>query len=164
MAGLGYVMPAEAFRNAKAAALRALALDSTLAEAHAALGFVQLFNEWDGAAASHELDTAVAIDPNYGAARLYRAFLLVCQGRANEAVPEIRRAQLSDPLSRIINARVAYVLVMAHRFSEAIEASTDAIALDSTNVQRIGPWATPTRQRGISTAPPPLRGRARSLA
>ena len=133
MAALGYVEPRQAFAKAKTAAVRALSLDSTLAEPHAALGFVYLFNEWNAPAASRELDAALAIDPNYSAARLYRAFLLVSRGRADEAVAEIRRAQLSDPLSRIINARVGFVLAMAHRFGEAIVASQHAIALDSTN-------------------------------
>jgi adenylate cyclase len=133
MAGQTYLSPADAFPKAKAAATRALALDSTLAESHAALGFIHLFNEWDGAAAQRELDRAIAIDPNYSSARLYKAFLLVSTGRATEAVDEIRRAQLLDPLSRIINARVGFLLVLARRFDEAIDAEAHAIELDSTN-------------------------------
>jgi tetratricopeptide (TPR) repeat protein len=132
-AGQTYLSPADAFPKAKSAAMRALALDSTLAESHAALGFIHLFNEWDGAAAQHELDRAIAIDPNYGSARLYKAFLLVSTGRATEGVDEIRRAQLVDPLSRIINARVGFLLVLARRFDEAIAAEAHAIQLDSTN-------------------------------
>lgn len=133
MGGQTYIPPAVAFPMAKAAALHALALDSTLSESHAALGFIHLFNEWNGVAAQRELDRAIAIDPNYSSARLYKAFLLVSTGRATEGVAEIRRAQLLDPLSRIINARVGFVLFFARRFDDAIAAEAHALELDSTN-------------------------------
>lgn len=132
MAGQTYMAPAVAFPKAKAAALHALALDSTLVEAHAALGFVDLFGEWDAIGARHELDRALSIDPSYASARLYRAFYFLAVGRAADAVAEARHAQALDPLSLIINARVGFMLVMAHRFDDAIAAERHTLELDST--------------------------------
>ena len=68
---------------------RAIALDSTLADAHTALGFINLFYDWDWDAAGRRLEQALRLDPNYGEARLFYAWLLVASGRANEAVDSI---------------------------------------------------------------------------
>lgn len=132
MAGQTYTSPATAFPKAKAAALHALALDSTLVEAHAALGFADLFGDWNAAGARQELDRALSIDPSYASARLYRAFYYLAIGRPADAVNEARRAQALDPLSLIINARLGFMLVTAHRFDDAIAAERHTLELDST--------------------------------
>jgi len=133
MAAQTYVSPATAFPRAKAAALRAAALDSGLAASRAALGFIYLFGEWDGDAARRELDAAIRLDPNYASARLYRAFLLAASGHADDAATELRLARMQDPLSRTINARVGFVLNLAHRFDDAIDAERRALSIDSAN-------------------------------
>jgi TolB-like protein/DNA-binding SARP family transcriptional activator/Tfp pilus assembly protein PilF len=132
LAGQTYSSPAITFPKAKAAALRALALDSTLVEAHVALAFADLFGEWNGSGARRELDRAVSLDPGYASARLYRAFYFLAIGRPADAVTEARHAQALDPLSLIINARVGFMLVMAHRFDDAIVAERHTLELDST--------------------------------
>jgi tetratricopeptide (TPR) repeat protein len=85
--------------QARAAALQALALDSTLAEAHTAAGFVAYVFEWDWATAETRLREAIALNPSYATARLYYTYLLITLGRLTEAADELERAQHYAPLS-----------------------------------------------------------------
>jgi len=92
----GYVPPHDVHSKAKQAALRALALDSTLAEAHTSLGFIDLFLEWDWATAGRELDGALALDPRYPPAHLFRAWYFLATDRMNDAVGEVQTAVRLD--------------------------------------------------------------------
>ena len=85
--------------KAKTAALTALKLDESLADAHAALGFIHLIYDWDGPAAERELRRAIQLNPSLSTARLNYAAYLSTQGRHDEGVQEIRRAVELDPLS-----------------------------------------------------------------
>ena len=98
-----------AVERAERAARRAIAIDSTLAEAHVSLGFV-LANKWDWAGAELEYEGALALNPDYPTALLWYAIYLVQIGRTDEALAEIRRAEALDPLSLIIGAWVANIL------------------------------------------------------
>ncbi|UCG88558.1 MAG: protein kinase [Gemmatimonadota bacterium] len=89
----------EVLPQAKTAALRALDLDSTLAEARAASGFVAYVFEWNWAAAETQLREAITLNPSYATARLYYTFLLITLGRLAEARDELERAQHYAPLS-----------------------------------------------------------------
>ena len=72
--------------KAKTAALTALKLDESLAEAHAALGFIHLVYDWDGPAAERELQRAIQLNPSLATARLNYAAYLGTQGRQDEVV------------------------------------------------------------------------------
>ena len=126
--------PAESFTEAKAAAQRAVTLDSTLADAHTSLGIIATFHDWDWATAGREFDRALAIDSTEPSTHLFRAWLFLCQGQLDVAVTEVRTAQRLDPLNQVINARLGSVLVQARRYTEAEGAYRQALALDSTNV------------------------------
>ncbi len=132
LAAQGYADPDSVFQRAKAATLRAIALDSTLPDAHRALEFLLLFHEWNGAAAGRELERALALDPSNASARLHHTFYLIAVGRTMEAVEEARHAVALDPLSLIINARLGFALTMARRYDEAIAAERHTLQLDST--------------------------------
>jgi serine/threonine-protein kinase len=97
--------------QAKTAALRALALDSTLAEAHAASGFVAYVFEWDWAAAETGLREAITLNPSYATARLYYTYLLITLGRLTEAWDELERAQHYAPLSDLFDVGFAFRLL-----------------------------------------------------
>jgi tetratricopeptide (TPR) repeat protein len=86
------------FPKAKAAALRSLQLDSTLASAHAALAY-ELTWERDFARAESEFRKALAFDPAYATGHQWYALLLMILGRVPESVAEIGRAAQLDPLS-----------------------------------------------------------------
>jgi DNA-binding winged helix-turn-helix (wHTH) protein/TolB-like protein/tetratricopeptide (TPR) repeat protein len=112
--------PNEAFPKAKAAATKALELDSELAEAHATLGFVHFYYDWDGMAAEREFSTALQENPNYAMAHSWRGFNLVVMGRSSEAIREARLAQAADPVSAIIGTNAAWVYFLAGQDDQAL--------------------------------------------
>ena len=86
----GYSMPPrEAMPKAKAAAMKALEIDDTLAEAHTSLAFVKFRLDWDWAGAEGEFKRALELNPNYAAAHHWYAVFLSAMGRHEEAVAEI---------------------------------------------------------------------------
>ncbi|MEO8724936.1 MAG: protein kinase [Acidobacteriaceae bacterium] len=111
--------PKMAMPRAKAAAKKALEIDSNSAEALAALGSVQFRFEWNSAAAERTFREALKLNPSYATARYYFAVHLLTSGRFEEALEEINRAVELDPLAAIYNAMVSYVLYNATRYEEA---------------------------------------------
>ncbi len=132
-AGFGNTPPGDAFALAKAAALRAVALDSALNLPHTSLGFIAVFHDWDWESARRELDWAMALDSTEPSTHLYRAWYFVCRGQLEEALGDMRTARRLDPLNQIFNARVGSVLNYLGRYPEAEAELRQAIALDSTN-------------------------------
>lgn len=129
---LGPGGPPEAFPNARAAAEKALALDPALAEAHASLGFVRFFADWDFAGSERELRRAIQLNPGYGTAHHWYAYWLVAAGRAQRAIAEIRRAREIDPTSLVMNRDVGHILLYSRRYEEAIEQLRRTLAMDSS--------------------------------
>jgi TolB-like protein/DNA-binding winged helix-turn-helix (wHTH) protein/Tfp pilus assembly protein PilF len=124
-------MPAkEAFPKAKAAAIKALELDSSLGEAHNSLAFVLDGFDWDLDAAGKEFRRAIELNPGYATAHHWYAWHLSLLGRYDEALAEMRKAQNLDPLSLIINADLAELLLIAHSYDESIEQSLRTIEMD----------------------------------
>ncbi|MGC2636541.1 MAG: winged helix-turn-helix domain-containing protein [Acidobacteriaceae bacterium] len=108
----------ETYAKATAAAKQALALDDTMAEAHAALGIIAL-NAIAWKPAGPELRRALDLNPNYATAYHWYAFYLLFSGRTAEALAEIEMARQLDPLSAIINADEGVFLYSANRLGEA---------------------------------------------
>jgi TolB-like protein/Tfp pilus assembly protein PilF len=121
--------PRQVKPQAKAAAQRALGLDDSLAEAHAALGEVQSSYDWDLAAGQASFDRAIARNPNYASAHQWRGIYLMWSGRFDEALPELTRARDLDPLSPIHPVNVARVHFYARRYDEAIRLLTESMAV-----------------------------------
>jgi len=125
----GSVSPADALPKARQAALRALELDGTLAEAHEVLGLItQLDYEWS--AAEHEFRRAIDLRPEYATAHHRYGLLLSFTGRLEDGRAEIERARQLDPTSLIINAAVALTLINARESDLAIEQSKKTLELD----------------------------------
>jgi tetratricopeptide (TPR) repeat protein len=118
--------------KAKEAALKALALDDKLAEAHASVGQIARYYDYDFSTAEREYRRALELNPNYPTAHQWLAEQLSAMKRPDEAIAEIRRAVELDPLSVIINKIYADLLVAARRYDEAIEQYRKTIALDPT--------------------------------
>ncbi len=97
--------PRVAYTRAKVAALRALALNGTLAEAHTSLGFIHLYYGLDPPAARQEFATAIARDPNYATARLFNGWFELVVNGPGAGLREEQIAQKIEPLSLIINTR-----------------------------------------------------------
>jgi TolB-like protein/DNA-binding winged helix-turn-helix (wHTH) protein/Tfp pilus assembly protein PilF len=114
------VLPArEATPRAREAATKAVVLDPTLAEAHTSLAFALDQYPWDWAGAEREFRRALDLNPGYATAHHWYGYHLMMMGRSDEGIAELKRAQSLDPLSLIINAGVADVLYIGHRFDEA---------------------------------------------
>jgi len=115
------VAPAnDSMPQAKAAALRALAIDESLAEAHTALGFYLSNYEWDRGGAEKEYRRAIELKPNYATAHHWLGADLVYVKRFDDSLLELRRGEELDPLSPIIGTNLGDTLVYARRYDEAI--------------------------------------------
>jgi TolB-like protein/DNA-binding winged helix-turn-helix (wHTH) protein/Flp pilus assembly protein TadD len=122
--------PKEALPKAKAAAIKALELDSALGEAHNSLAFCLDGFDWDFDSAGKEFRRAIELNPGYATAHHWYAWHLSLLGRYDEAIVEMRKAESLDPLSIIINADLAEVLVLSHSYDEAIRQSHKTIEMD----------------------------------
>jgi len=125
-----FVPPAEAFPKAKAAAQKALEIDDSLAEAHAALGHVRLFYEWDWSGAEHTCKQAIELNPNYAWGHAIWSDWLLVMGRPEEAIAEERIAVELDPLSAGLNARLGAKLALRGDYDRALEQLQKALEFD----------------------------------
>jgi len=127
------VLPAsEALPLAKAAAIKALELDSTLGEAHISLAFCLEGFDWDFESADREFKLGVELNPGYATGRHWNAWHLILRGRSREALAEMRKAETLDPLSLIINADLAELLLIAHFPAESVQQSRKTIEMESS--------------------------------
>jgi serine/threonine protein kinase/Flp pilus assembly protein TadD len=115
------IPPAEVYPKAKEAALKALEIDDTLAEAHTSAAQV-LFRHWDWESAESEYKKAIELNPNYPTAHHWYALLLMYMARFEEAIEEIERAQKLDTLSLVINRNLALVFFYARQYDRALDA------------------------------------------
>ena len=117
--------------RAKAAALKAIELDDTLAEAHASLAFIAETHEWDWARAEREYKRALELAPGDARAHHWYAGYLTYVGRIQDGIAEEKRARDLDPLSLPVNNALAGRLLVAGRLSEAQDQVQKTLELDS---------------------------------
>jgi serine/threonine protein kinase len=122
--------PREVMPKAKEAALKALALDDNLAEAHASLGQITAYYDYDFVTAEREYRRAIELNPNYASAHQWLAEHLAATRRNDEALAEISRALELDPMSVIMNRIYADILVDGRKFDEAIQQYQRALKLE----------------------------------
>ena len=122
--------PKEALPKAKAAAIKALELDSALGEAHNSLAFCLDGFDWDFDSAGKEFLRAIELNPGYATAHHWYAWHLALLHRYDEAIAEMKKAENLDPLSLVINADLAELLVLAHSYDESIQQSRKTIEMD----------------------------------
>ena len=127
---LGYQSPTANYPKSKEFAIRALALDETLAEAHSALATYSLHYEWNWPEAEQQYKRAIELNPNYGFAHSGYGTYLEALGRFDEAVRERQLAQKFDPLSPFAAADVGYPLYYARQYDEAIKHYRRGLELD----------------------------------
>jgi tetratricopeptide (TPR) repeat protein len=123
----------EAYARAKAAALRALELDETLAEAHTALARILVVQEWDWRRAGREYRRAIKLNPGYATAHQWYGMYLTSLGRLGDAITELNTAQQLDPLSLAVNNDLGRALYYARRYDEAIEQYRKTLQLYPTS-------------------------------
>lgn len=117
---IGADSPQKTRQLALAAANWAIEIDPNLAEAHATLGYVAMY-DWQWERAKTELEHAIQLNPNYATAHLWLAHYHSIHGRAWEALQQVRLARDLDPLSPIIEAQHGWLLIHARRYKEALE-------------------------------------------
>jgi DNA-binding winged helix-turn-helix (wHTH) protein/TolB-like protein/Flp pilus assembly protein TadD len=122
--------PKEAFPAAKEAIKKALEMDDGLAEAHATLGFIHFYYDWNAADAIKEFQRALAANPNYAMAHSWYGENLAAMGRFQESGVEAQRAMEDDPLSLIIGSNAGWTYSLAGKDDQAIEILKKAIDID----------------------------------
>jgi serine/threonine protein kinase/tetratricopeptide (TPR) repeat protein len=121
--------PKEAFLKGEEAALKALEIDDTLAEAHTSLAAIKR-NLWDWDGSEEEFKRAIDLNPGYATAHHWYAYNLMLVGRHDESIAEIKIAQELDPHSLIINANVGFILYYDRRYNQAIEHYKNRLEMD----------------------------------
>jgi serine/threonine-protein kinase len=127
----GYLPPSEAWPKAKAAAMQALEIDDTLAEAHTSLALVKEHFEWDWSGAETEFRRAIELNPNSATAHHWYGDYLANMGRPEQGLRETKKAQELDPLSLIINTTLGWQLYLAHRSDQGIEQLRKVLDIDA---------------------------------
>ncbi len=117
LSGLIYQPPSETFPKAKAAAMKAVELDETLAEAHAALAMIEWFFYWDWPSAEREFKRAIELNPNSANSHSRYLVGLMSRARFDESIAEGERAQELDPL---LPSELPYAYLVARRYDESI--------------------------------------------
>src|SRR5712692_4487276 len=126
----GALAPKEVFPKATAAAQRALAIDETLAEAHAALAFTKFHYEWDWGAAEKEFRRAFDLNPRYPTLQQWYSHYSMAMGRTEESLAASKRGVGLDPIDIPINAHLAWHYLCAHEPDAAMEACRRTLELD----------------------------------
>lgn len=126
----GRLSPRETFPKAKYAAVRALELDSTLAEAHASMAHIQLEFDHDWEAAEREYRRAIQLKPTFAIAHHWYGGFLSAMGRHAEALQQAEIARTLEPLSLIIQTWVGLRYYFAGKYEDAIAAYQKALELD----------------------------------
>jgi serine/threonine-protein kinase len=124
------IRPGKLFPLAKEAALRALEIDNTLAEAHVSLGFVKERYDWDWVAAEREYKRAIDLNADYPTAHHRYGVFLASIGRIDESIAELKRARELDPLSLIIATDSSLPYFWSARYEQAVEVLQKAIEMD----------------------------------
>ena len=123
----GFVPATEAMPRRKAAALKALELDSTLAEVHYTLAGIHSWGDWDWVSGERAYRLAIELNPNYPDPRAYYSHLLYIMRRPEEAMAQIKRALELDPLNALFQAIYAMDLMYARRYDDAIALLRDTL-------------------------------------
>jgi TolB-like protein/DNA-binding winged helix-turn-helix (wHTH) protein/Flp pilus assembly protein TadD len=127
----GFDAPNETMPRAKEAAMNALAIDHTLAEAHASLAHVLMNYDWNWPEAEREFKLSIELNPDYATAhQWYAIHYLTATGRPEEALQEMKRALELEPTSLVMNAFMGGALYFAGRYDEAIEQCRRTIEMD----------------------------------
>jgi TolB-like protein/DNA-binding SARP family transcriptional activator len=130
LAVFGYEQPDAEFAKAKAAAQRALSIDSTIADAHASLGHILFVHESDWTGSEREFRTALTLDPGYTFGRIAFSLSLASQNRFDEAIAQLDTARLNDPLAPVIPQVLGRFYVALRKPDLAIRALKQALELN----------------------------------
>lgn len=132
VAGYGNIDRKEAETKARDAVMKALSIDPTLAEAHAALGYIRFRIDWDWKGAEQELKRAIELKPGLATAHEWYGLYLAIQGRLDEALREMTKAYQLDPVSPNVNTGLARIYQFRGETDKAIAQVNRVLAIDSS--------------------------------
>jgi TolB-like protein/DNA-binding winged helix-turn-helix (wHTH) protein/Tfp pilus assembly protein PilF len=121
---------ADAAPKAKAAAIRALEIDPTLAEAETSLATAKFNYDWDWAGAAQGFQRAIQLDPRYATAYQRYSLYSIAMGRFDDSLEQIRKARDLDPLSTNINWSLGWRLYLARQYDGSIAQLRDTLEMD----------------------------------
>jgi serine/threonine protein kinase/Tfp pilus assembly protein PilF len=133
-----HAAPRDVMPKAKQAAMKAIAIDDTLAEAHSALAIELAAYDWDWPQAEHEFKRAIALNPQYATAHAHYGWYLSLMGRTEAAIAESQRAVELDPLSTEYNHNLGLTFFRGRRLDQAVAQFRKTAELDP------GDWITRT--------------------
>jgi DNA-binding winged helix-turn-helix (wHTH) protein/TolB-like protein/Flp pilus assembly protein TadD len=126
----GVIEPRDGFPKAKEAAIKALEMDETLAEAHSSLAFIKFRWDRERVEAEREFQLAIKYKPTYAPAHQWYSSYLVALERFDEAVAEAKRTSELEPLSFTASSHLGWILYLSGRNDEAIAQCTKILNLD----------------------------------
>ena len=126
----GPAPPVDALPRARAAAERALRLDSTLAETLAALAFLKGYYDWEWAAAEQDFQRALELNPSLAMAHYWYSWQLALFGQMDEAIAEHKRAREADPLNPLHTAWLGWLYYWEGRYEEAEDEARRSLELN----------------------------------
>ena len=165
---LGTFPPSEAGSKAKEAALRALEIDDTLAEAHISLGNVKMFFDWDWPAAEHEFKRGIELNPTYAEAHHIYAHYLMAMRRVSEAFDESQKYLQLDTLNVPAYNHLGWHYLYARQYDQALSQLRKTAEMDPNFLgmllyfgwvyeqKRMYPEAIATFQQAVSHSTTPL--------
>lgn len=127
----GYVAPSATFPVARPYALKALELDPTLAQAHAALAYIKFYFDWDWQGAGAEFTRAIELNPNDPVSHQWYAVYLLASGQPERAFSEVQAAHRLDPLSLAINTDIGFHHYYNGRYVEAVSQLQSVLTMKS---------------------------------
>lgn len=129
----GRLQPKEGFPKAKEAAVRALEIDESSAEAHTSMAFIKFRWDWDRTAAEREFQTAIKLKPAYAPAHQWYSSYLIAVERYDEAIAEAKRTEELEPLSFVASSHLGWIYYLAGQNDKAIEQCRKILELDPSS-------------------------------
>lgn len=126
-----YFSPEEALSKGKAAVMKALEIDDTIAEVHSAMAFIKLYYDRDWVGSEREFKRAIELSPNYATAHQRYGLYLLMLGLFDEARAELELAKEQDPLSVPIKMNMVGLFYLTRQHDQAIEQARKVLELDS---------------------------------
>jgi TolB-like protein/DNA-binding winged helix-turn-helix (wHTH) protein/Tfp pilus assembly protein PilF len=121
---------AEAYQKARQAAVKAVGLDDSLAEAHLSIAEVRLHQDWDFAGAEKEFKKTLDLNPNYSTGHQWYGEFLSLMARHQEAIRELQTALALDPLSAVVHLQFGNTLQQARQYDRALDQYHEALKID----------------------------------
>lgn len=122
--------PADAYAKAKQNALKALELDDQLAEAHASLGYILFYGDWNRSEAEKHFRRAVELNPSYSTAHHWFGLALAAMGKADESIEQINLAMQFEPKSAVIRSAAGLVYFYARRYDDALKVCRQSLEIN----------------------------------